>query len=216
MYGLVNALGGQQREAVTKDATHIACLTKNEVRDIFVKVADEQQIFNIIKDTGLGIKFILPHWFDACISMQQKVDDEPFLFTDELPAMLRPETWGSEVLYEKQVASRLKRTVVGITIPGDDKAALFKTTVKAEEGSEPDGDREGVENVKVFEGKKVLLSSQLGLSKTLKRSLETWVARAGGEVVEADKDLLSCDVFITPHRDGTPFLLVSPSVTIWC
>ncbi|KAJ2386851.1 regulator of Ty1 Transposition, partial [Coemansia sp. RSA 2603] len=74
----VMALGGQWRERMCADVTHLIVMQAQGPKYEFVQ-----------RNKQLGIRAILPHWFKESLNLLRRVPQEPFLFPD--PPMLRNE-----------------------------------------------------------------------------------------------------------------------------
>ncbi|CAO3598380.1 unnamed protein product [Absidia cylindrospora] len=73
IFGATLALGGQYRENLTSDVTHLVCL------------APEGDMYDEAMGPLFGkIKVILPHWFDECFKLRRLVPEDAFLFPDPL------------------------------------------------------------------------------------------------------------------------------------
>ncbi|KAI8388231.1 uncharacterized protein BYT42DRAFT_611301 [Radiomyces spectabilis] len=75
IYGGVMALGGQFREDLTQDVTHLACLAPQG-----------KKYEEAIKRRNI-IKTVLPHWFDDCFKFKRLVREDVYLFPD--PPLMR-------------------------------------------------------------------------------------------------------------------------------
>ncbi|KAJ1917993.1 regulator of Ty1 Transposition [Mycoemilia scoparia] len=69
LFGIVEALGGQWRKSLVRDVTHLIVLSPTG-----------QKYEKVASNPGLGIKAVLPHWFQHCVTLQRQIPDSPFLF----------------------------------------------------------------------------------------------------------------------------------------
>ncbi|KAJ1720605.1 regulator of Ty1 Transposition [Coemansia erecta] len=88
----VMALGGQWRERMCADVTHLIVMQAQGSKYEFVQ-----------RNTQLGIRAILPHWFKESLNLLRRVPQEPFLFPD--PPMLRNEAEQLPALPATQMVS---------------------------------------------------------------------------------------------------------------
>ncbi|KAJ7096238.1 hypothetical protein C8R44DRAFT_683728 [Mycena epipterygia] len=189
----VTALGGQWRHGLTKDVTHLFATSPNS--DKYAAAIKCQE------DTKM--KILLPHWFDDAVRMGfGKLSTNPYEWPD--PQVLHP--LPDEVEGKKEKTERSSHKL------GDSKRAFYKT-------ANWDPDKGGpfpgpAEPKPVWDGRKVLLSSSLGLEHARRRVIEEAVEAAGGLIVsytlndgdgqdEEEFNLVSdCDVFVTRWRTG--------------
>ncbi|KAJ2782336.1 regulator of Ty1 Transposition [Coemansia interrupta] len=88
----VMALGGQWRERMCADVTHLIVMQAQGSKYEFVQ-----------RNKQLGIRAILPHWFKESLNLLRRVPQEPFLFPD--PPMLRSEDEQMALLSATQMVS---------------------------------------------------------------------------------------------------------------
>ena len=69
LFGMVEALGGQWRDSLVRDVTHLTLLSPTGLK--YEKVASSPK---------LDIKTVLPHWFQLCITLQRILPNMPYLF----------------------------------------------------------------------------------------------------------------------------------------
>ncbi|PWA00253.1 hypothetical protein BB558_003694 [Smittium angustum] len=71
LYGSVLAYGGQYRQNLVKDVTHLVLIS-----------GTGNKYDQVISNPKLKIKILLPHWFEQCINLGVLVDDRQYLFPD--------------------------------------------------------------------------------------------------------------------------------------
>lgn len=211
MYGLISALGGQSRAVPTKDTTHI--LTTQVVSSNFDQV----------RQAALGIKFVLPLWFQNCLQTHRCLPVAPYEFksADELPLVQRTE-FRSAISEGEREKLLLESMQVQEDDTSESKMARiqgFKAVAMAslvEEKYKPiypfstSSEEEGQEDRKLqqyMQGKKIYLSSQLALNQETENMLANWIVAAGGVIV--DKVDEECDVLLTRLRAGPDYFKVS-------
>ncbi|KAK4190739.1 BRCT-containing protein 1 [Podospora australis] len=125
-------------------------------------------------------KIVLPHWFDDCFRLGKRIDEGPYLLPD--PEILR-------VAPEEPVK-----------IPNSQQLEGATSTI-------PNGpyETEG-EKLVVFHQHKVMLSSDLPINETLRKTIGEKVVKGGGEVVDSVRE---CTMYICQYRHGGEYVLAS-------
>lgn len=137
---------------------------------------------------------VTPHWFDDAVRLGRHIPETPYTWPD--PPVLRP----------------------GMTLDLDDategkRRRKHNADAEAEAG---DVSNEG-EHVRVWSGRRILLSTSLELGESPRGAIEAGIRRAGGVVVpiaeDADEDaeekaVDKCDVFVTRWRSGKSYFKV--------
>ncbi|KAF7361822.1 hypothetical protein MVEN_00526500 [Mycena venus] len=190
----IEALGGQWRHGLTKDVTHLfATSPDSEKYAIAMKHQDTTHM-----------KVLLPHWFDDATRLGSgKLSTLPYEWPD--PKVLHPLPTVEETKIEKAARSSRRLSAT--------KHMLYKTAIwnPDKEGpfpgpAEPAGE--------VWDGRKILLSSSLGLEDEKRHAVEGAVEAAGGLILyapahadeEEENDRVpECDVLITRWRAGKAF-----------
>lgn len=225
VYGAVQALGGQSRNVPTKDTTHIITPKADEVssarrqpRDASVGalIFDHgllQSSLAQVKDSKLGIKFVLPLWFTNSASTARLLPTLPYEFSMDSPEPLVQTTdfrLASAKKKEKMLVEIIPQEVDDSSEKRLARVALYKAVAEAqavEDGVVGDLN-EGKALPQIFDGRKVMLSEDLGVSQQTKEMLITWIRNAGGEAVD---QVASCDVLIARYREGQAYAEVRPS-----
>ena len=146
---------------------------------------------------------LTPHWFDDAVRLGTRIPETPYAWPD--PPVLRP----------------------GMTLALDDDPLVTEgrrkrkpaadTDVEAGDGNNSIG--EGG-HVRVWAGRRILLSTSLGLGDGSRRAIEARIQRAGGVVVsiseDADQDVEEkavdeSDVLVTRWRSGKSYFKVCTS-----
>ncbi|KAJ6625562.1 BRCT domain-containing protein [Mycena sp. CBHHK59/15] len=193
----VTALGGQWRNGLTKDVTHLLANTPNSVK--YATALEHQQ--------KTHIKLLLPHWFDDAVRLgTSMLPTVPYEWPD--PTLLLPPP---EVEGKKQKTENTARKL------SDEKRAFYKTAIwDPDKGGPFPGPPEPVWD-KVWGGRKVLLSPTLGLVGDRRRVVKQAVEAAGGSIIEyasnnGDGDeeeeierVWECNVLVTRWRTGQAF-----------
>ncbi|KAI1074196.1 BRCT domain-containing protein [Whalleya microplaca] len=132
---------------------------------------------------GHKCKIVLPHWFDDCFKLGKRIDERPYLMPDpELgPNMTEP-------------PSHSVTTLTGATSAQPDYLP-----VPAE------NDARARPKLTVFDGKKIMLSTDL--SRQRLRNIVLELIEAGGG--ELTNEVQECDWFICQYRDGPQYIRAS-------
>ncbi|KAJ7287447.1 BRCT domain-containing protein [Mycena rebaudengoi] len=194
----VTALGGQWRNGLTRDVTHL--LASSPDSEKYATALEFQ------KDTH--IKILVPHWFDDCVLLgtPARLLASPYAWPK--PTVLSPQ---GEVEGKKVKAERLAEKL------SSEKRAFYKTAIwDPDKGGAFPGPSEPV-GEKIWNGRKILLSPSLGLAGDRRRVIEEAVEAAGGEILvyasnngdgdqEEEMDRVwECDVLVTRWRSGEAF-----------
>ncbi|RMZ83823.1 hypothetical protein DV737_g1435, partial [Chaetothyriales sp. CBS 132003] len=169
--GGILAMGGMYTTKLTGQVTHIVALT----------VEPEQCEYAI--RARLRAKIVLPHWFDDCLKLGRKIDEQPYLLPD--PDILKPHT--------KIPLSAPKGNVTGAVHP-DPGEASPPTVSEVRKGQS------------VFKNKTIMLGSDLGIGPRLRASLEGLVRGGGGKMT---KSVAQCDLYIGKYREGDEYKTAS-------
>jgi hypothetical protein len=195
----ITALGGQWRNALTRDVTHLFALSSESSK--YKTALHFQHTTNVI--------ILLPHWFDDAVRLGVGT-----LPTTEYewpePKVLR---MVREV--EDEDVKRSKLTA--------DKKALFKMAVWTPGKNVPASPA----NVRdIWQGRSILLSPSLGLSRDRREAVEAGIRRTNGIVVkyesgegngsreEEEEKIKEADVLITRYRTGAAYVEVHFSAVI--
>ncbi|KAI5123689.1 hypothetical protein M0805_001717 [Coniferiporia weirii] len=175
----INALGGLFREGYTRDCTHV----------LAARPGSDKYKTAMHYKPATRVHVVLPHWFDDCFKLFTRLPEDPYAWPD--PPLLRTD-------------QRFKKA----RLP-DTTRSLVKTDVLAE--------RPAVEQIKalvaiqtdIWHGKRVLLSSDLGLDLSRREAVQVSIQRAGGQSVASSEDgtdIDGADVYITQYRTGSAFV----------
>ncbi|KAJ1680437.1 regulator of Ty1 Transposition [Spiromyces aspiralis] len=125
LYGIIQALGGQWRDNLGRDVTHLTLLSPTGAK--YDKAMSSRK---------LGIRAVLPHWFQLCISLQRIIPDTPYLFPD--PPILDPN------FDERDATAALTSTPVAVSLPT--KTMALDYNKNNSNGSEQDSEKRLGEN----------------------------------------------------------------------
>ncbi|KAJ7901920.1 hypothetical protein B0H14DRAFT_3723932 [Mycena olivaceomarginata] len=190
----IEGLGGQWRHGLTKDVTHLFTTSPgSEKYAIAMKYQDTTHV-----------KVLLPHWFDDAIRLGSgNLSTLPYEWPD--PKVLQPLPSVEEAKIEK--AARTSRKLSAT------KHMFYKTAIwNPDKGGPFPGPAEPEREV--WGGRKILLSSSLGLEEDKRRVVEEAVEAAGGLILyisdnndeEEENDRVpECDVLVTRWRSGKAF-----------
>ncbi|KAL4811214.1 BRCT domain protein [Aspergillus unguis] len=138
----------------------------------------------IVKNRRMNVKIVLPHWFDDCLKLGRRIDERPYTLPD--PEILRSAP-------EAPIKFGENRDIIGASTP--EPATLptpFTSPVKPK--------------LNVFQGKVIMLSSDLGIGSHLQKSIATLVKEGGGEMTS---DVSKATTLICRYRDGFAYRVAS-------
>ncbi|KAG6371485.1 hypothetical protein JVT61DRAFT_9520 [Boletus reticuloceps] len=184
----ITALGGQWRVGLTRDVTHLFALRTGSDK--------YNTALHFAPQTNMCI--LTPHWFDDAVRLGRRIPETPYTWPD--PPVLRP----------------------GVTLDVDDDPLATEgkrrrkpaADTDAEAGDDTNASNEG-EHVRVWAGRRVLLSPSLELAGGSRRAIEARIQRAGGVVVPIPEDadeyleekaVDESDVLVTRWRSGKSYL----------
>ena len=133
------------------------------------------------------MKIVLPHWFDDCLKLGQRISERPYLLPD-------PEI-------------ELVPSTAPLTMPslaGPDMA--YAHAHKIGQMIDPPRPPSRREPVDIFGGKRVLLGQDLQLSDRRLRVLAAVVEQTGGRVATT---VAAADVYVGQFRDGDDYVRAS-------
>jgi hypothetical protein len=171
--------------------THVIALNTENVTKSLININRKEKCRKAMKEKSLGIKVVLPHWFDDCLKLRRRVDEKPYLFPDPpLFKAFAARNAGANAV-EPSSSDHLQYTHFGSlqshSAPPECSSVIFK------------GNR-----------KKVLLGKDLGVSQRLRGTLEHVVQRAGGKLVESVAD---AQVYIGSWREKDDYIRVCSDVS---
>ncbi|KAJ9357128.1 signaling protein swift [Paecilomyces variotii] len=139
----------------------------------------------IVLAKKLNVKIVLPHWFDDCLKLGRRIPERPYILPD--PEILRA---GPDM----PIRAYENKDIVGASTP---EPSNLPSPVKT-----PQTKRQ----LDVFEGKKVMLSSDLKIGSHLHGSIESLIEQGGGSLTS---DVSKADMFICRYREGFEYRLAS-------
>ncbi|KAI0009367.1 BRCT domain-containing protein [Xylariaceae sp. FL0662B] len=131
-------------------------------------------------------KIVLPHWFDDCFKLGKRIDEGPYLLPD--PEYLRA--------HPKDAVD----TPSSQHLEGATSARPDYLPVHADSAAEPRP------TLTVFEGKKIMLSTDLSIRDRLRRIVLELIQAGGGEMTD---EVDECDWFVCQYRDGPQYVSAS-------
>lgn len=130
----------------------------------------------------LPIKIVLPHWFDDCLKLNRRIDEQPYLLPN-------PEI------------GRVHSTQ---PLPFPRGPDLTYTHANSSISSQaPPSPRP---NFNVFTGKRVLLGKDLGINPRLRTVISDIIKQARGEITE---NVLDAHVYVGQWREGLDYVIAS-------
>ncbi|KAI0318294.1 hypothetical protein OF83DRAFT_1116811 [Amylostereum chailletii] len=189
----ISALGGQWREGLTREVTHLFAVSSDP--------ASEKYLTAMHFKPTLGTKVVLPHWFDDTVRLGIRgLPTTAYEWPD--PPVLKSGK-RAEGLGDGTTDMRPQHRVSG------DKKELYRNlfTTEAQTKDAPLGEAKDVWN-----GKRILLAPDLELLEGRKETVEMGIRRSGGIVVEHEgmaEDINieeDVDVVIARHRWGDVYV----------
>ncbi|KAL6452520.1 LOW QUALITY PROTEIN: brc1 BRCT-containing protein 1 [Candida maltosa Xu316] len=174
LYGAVKAFGGGYLDVVSIYTTHLIANDVCNDKAILASsvVSQNNNDDGVGGSSSSGIKVVVPHWIDHCITMGRKLDEANYLLPN--PKILELEKDGPD--FESGILS----SALSESLPKDE----FINT-----------------DLECFKGKKFFLSNDFNLSQRLLNSLKLLIERHGGHI-EHEFDLENIDIYLGKYRDG--------------
>lgn len=144
-----------------------------------VDLTTESDKAKIVAAKKLNTKIVLPHWFDDCLKLGRRIDERPYTLPDAEILRAAPDA---------PVQSSENKDIIGASTP------------------DPSGLPSARRNLNVFEGKKVMLSSDLSIGSHLRASIEDIIEHGGGTITS---DVYKADMFICRYREGIEYRIAS-------
>ncbi|KAK6356367.1 hypothetical protein TWF718_000728 [Orbilia javanica] len=167
--GGILAMGGLYKTSLSKLTTHIVALTL------------DNDICKTALEKGLGAKIVMPHWFDDCLKLNRKIDEEPYLLPN------------ADIMTMK-ASDPLPYPSVNLTHTHDHR-----------EKPEHDPKQMRGETL-IFTGKTFFFSSDLGLKDNLLKILTDIVIQGNGKIAT---DIKNANVLVCPWRHGEDYIYAS-------
>ncbi|KAL8851252.1 MAG: hypothetical protein Q9221_003782 [Calogaya cf. arnoldii] len=172
--GGVLAAGGLYSSSVTKLVTHIVALTM-----------DHEKCQTVLKK-DLKCKIVLPHWFDDCLRIGKRLDEDPYTLPNPDVTHAKPE----EPIHETR---RIDMQGASSTQPSELPKVL-------------DSKRSNTRRVDVLNGKKIMLCNDLNVSTHLRGTIEELINNSGGIVTSA---VHRADILICQYRESSEYRTAS-------
>ncbi|GEQ67586.1 hypothetical protein JCM33374_g1251 [Metschnikowia sp. JCM 33374] len=183
MYAGVRAFGGQYLDALSSYTTHLVAADLTNNKSVVAA--------NIRRNGGVEIRIVLPHWVDACMRQQCRVDETPYLLTN--PKVLssgKPDLPGSSTVASTSSSSSTasnSSSATSLPLVDEDHSRRNQYPVPA-----------------VLSGKRVFLAPDYHLSEHLKKSIYALIQSCGGSV---DPEIVpgKTSVYVGKYRSGPLF-----------
>ncbi|KAI9738968.1 MAG: hypothetical protein M1818_005282 [Claussenomyces sp. TS43310] len=174
--GAVLAMGGQETSSLTKLVTHIVALT------------DEHPKVQQALEKKLKCKVVLPHWFDDCLRLGQRIDERPYLLPD--PEVLR------------------MRADENVNIPASQHIEGATSTRPDFLATPTDSPIASRRHLHVFNEKTIMLADDLSLGSRLRGIIEDLIEGGGGTITGA---IHKADIYVCHYREGRNYITASRS-----
>ncbi|PLB46740.1 BRCT domain protein [Aspergillus steynii IBT 23096] len=132
----------------------------------------------------LNAKIVLPHWFDDCLKLGRRIDERPYTLPD--PEILRAAP-------DAPIRSVDNRDIVGASTPEPTSLPNVMSP-----NSRPKLD--------VFEGKQVMLCTDLGIGPHLIESISDIIKQGGGSMTS---NISTADLLICRYREGVAYRIAA-------
>ena len=172
--GGVLAMGGMFTSKIATAVTHLVALTMDNDK------------CEIVQSRDLGIKIVLPHWFDDCLKLGRRIDEQPYLLPN-------PE-YGRQLHTSPPKPSDNKQ-LIGASHP-DPSMAPRPTPPTARK------------SLNVFKNKSIMLARNLGIGSHLREILENLIDTGQGKVVTS---VHKANMYVCKYREGNDYKLASRS-----
>lgn len=185
----ITALGGQWRPGLTREVTHLFAVAPGSEK--------YETAMHYQKDTC--VKVLAPHWFDDSVRLGTRgLATKPYEWPE--PTVLQPGPRIDGVGASSQ--GDLKARISG------DKKMLYRTALMSPGQEHRLG---SVDKGNVWQGRRILLCSDLDLSEGRRVAMEAGIARAGGVIVNSDATnenikVDEADVLIARYRWGHAYV----------
>ncbi|KAL8997524.1 MAG: hypothetical protein Q9169_003219 [Polycauliona sp. 2 TL-2023] len=168
--GGVLATGGLYSSSVTKLVTHIVALTM-----------DHEKVQTVLKK-DLKCKIVLPHWFDDCLRIGKRLEEDPYTLPNPYVTHMKP---GDPYPISNRVDMQ------GATSTQPSELARFF-----------DSKRPNARRVDVLEGKKVMLGDDLNIGRQLRGTIEALINNSGGSVTNT---VSRADMLVCQYRESMEY-----------
>ncbi|KAJ0420154.1 BRCT domain-containing protein [Aspergillus carlsbadensis] len=138
----------------------------------------------LVRTRNFSVKIVLPHWFDDCLKLGRRIDERPYTLPD--PEILRAAP-------DLPIRSAENRDIVGASTP---EPSTLPTPITSPVKS----------NLKVFQGKVVMLSPDLSIGSHLQKTISGLIKDGGGEVTS---DVSNATTLICRYREGFAYRMAS-------
>ncbi|EFW23239.1 hypothetical protein D8B26_006740 [Coccidioides posadasii str. Silveira] len=129
-----------------------------------------------------NLKIVLPHWFDDCLKLGKRIDERPYMLPD--PEILRARC-------DDPIKGTTNKDIIGASTP-EPRYLLSADEVR--------------DDLNVFDGKSVMISSDLKIGERLLQCLETLIVKGGGRIAY---DVGSADIYVGRYREGEDYQVAS-------
>ncbi|KAI9698918.1 MAG: hypothetical protein M1836_003107 [Candelina mexicana] len=151
-----------------------------------VALTEENDKCDFVLNKKLQCKIVLPHWFDDCLKLGKRIDERPYLLPN--PEILR------------KAPEEPLRVLENADLHG-------ASTIKAGSLPSPVGSPSPQrQELKVFQGKKVMMSQDLEVGPRLRGTIEGLIASGGGQITGS---VYNADIFVCHYREGEEYQIAS-------
>ena len=169
--GGVLAMGGLFANKITSQVTHLVALSMDSDQCV------------LVQHRKLNIKIVLPHWFDDCLKLGRRIDEQPYMLPH--PEILRQSQHGPPKPGEA-------KAIRGAVYPDPSSSQQLPSSLRGE--------------LNIFRRKHVMLASDLGVGSHLRGIFETVITTGGGQLA---KTVRKTDMLICKYREGDEYILAS-------
>ncbi|KZF26292.1 BRCT domain-containing protein, partial [Xylona heveae TC161] len=151
-----------------------------------VALTENNDKCRIAQAKRLKCKTVLPHWFDDCLKLGRRIDERPYMLPNPEVLLKGP---------EEPVRILENTDIYGASSPHAGRLPTPTGSVGVQR-----------RELTVFQGKKVMLSQDLGIGGHLRGTIEDLITRGGGLVTGS---IYNADILVCHYREGKDYVIAS-------
>lgn len=192
--GVVQTFGGQCRDAMTKEVTHIVMANRSD------------EIIQAIRDANLHISIVCPEWIHASVGMMRLAPEKAYEYTIASDPIIRREDIynGVEPASKKMTEITMEKTRDQYLGTDEYQKALCWAARQDSDNPPKIIDPADFKN-DVLQGRKILFGAELEIGQEYKALLDLCATRCGGVALEDESQMAETDIYVTKWREGSNF-----------